>query len=202
MSAKKINEVIESILSEIGFLDASFTLDLGGMTPLPIAGVDSILDPEKLGLKWNGAYDSNNGTAVIYDFEGRPYIIKGQRGYDCLYDAVNRINKYLKDQNHRGLRENAFVPHSNDGGWLTHTLFPGEDGAPKQWTVVVGLQTFVVNSPVSAQLLLLAKDQDRREKEGLVRELTRLATMVEDGKLPREDVMAQAITAAKEAYAS
>ncbi len=62
-------------------------------------------------------YDSNNGVIVIYDENGRPWII---RDYNDLI-LGNRILKVIHEHD---LKRGAYVPHSNDGGHFVDKVLP------------------------------------------------------------------------------
>ena len=53
-------------------------------------------------------WDSNNGVTVVYDKEGKSWV----------------INKTLQITD-RDIRRGAYVAFSNDGGYGIHQLFPG-----------------------------------------------------------------------------
>lgn len=57
-------------------------------------------------------YDSNNGVMVIYDEEGRPWLIRN--------GLVEKEAQSLIDLYH--LQHGAYVPHSNDGGRFVHEV--------------------------------------------------------------------------------
>ena len=59
-------------------------------------------------------YDHNNGVVVVYDEEGRPWIIPGNLLTGKAAEMLRKL--YLK----RG----AFVPHSNDGGHFIRDVLP------------------------------------------------------------------------------
>ena len=58
-------------------------------------------------------YDSNNGVTVVYDEEGRPWII---RSVPLFSEEVRIIL--------RNLKHGAYVPHSNDGGNFVLNILP------------------------------------------------------------------------------
>ncbi|MFA5744620.1 MAG: hypothetical protein WC887_00135 [Candidatus Paceibacterota bacterium] len=55
-------------------------------------------------------HDSNNGVVVVYDEEGRPWIICNPLGFN------NILQSYPME------RRGAYVPHSNDGGYFVHEV--------------------------------------------------------------------------------
>jgi len=60
-------------------------------------------------------YDSNNGVMVVYDEEGRPWILQ----YSLVTDKV--MEKLRREYS---LKHGAYVPHSNDGGHFVHEALP------------------------------------------------------------------------------
>ena len=56
-------------------------------------------------------YENNNGIAVVYDEEGRPWV------------TCTSNDKWKAFFNER-LRRGAYVPHSNDGGHFVRTVIP------------------------------------------------------------------------------
>ncbi len=63
-------------------------------------------------------YDSNNGVTVVYDEDGRPWIIRSSHidkvGMDSLHIAAGEYN----------MKRGAYVPHSNDGGTFVNEVLP------------------------------------------------------------------------------
>ena len=64
-------------------------------------------------------YDSNNGVTVVYDEDGRPWIIQSNLGFsqivaESLQNAVEELE----------LKRGAYVPHSNDGGQFVRVVIP------------------------------------------------------------------------------
>lgn len=51
-------------------------------------------------------FDSNNSVTVVYDEEGRPWIIPSKKANGGIWDEICVYQ----------LRAGAYVPHSNDGG--------------------------------------------------------------------------------------
>ena len=64
-------------------------------------------------------YDTNNGTIVVYDEQGRPWIESGRKAW------VQQILD-MQDQNPdlEPLKHGAYVPHSNDGGYFMNEVLP------------------------------------------------------------------------------
>lgn len=60
-------------------------------------------------------HDTNNGVAVFYDEEGHAWI---SRGYRAIEEAILQIRVMAH------LERGAFVPFSNDGGYMIQILFP------------------------------------------------------------------------------
>ena len=62
-------------------------------------------------------YDSNNGVTVVYDEDGRPWII--------ITFAISKVavsfNEAVLEHN---LQRGAYVPHSNDGCYFIHKVIP------------------------------------------------------------------------------
>lgn len=56
--------------------------------------------------------DYNNGVQVVYDEEGRPWILQGSKVTDAVVAELRAYN----------LKHGAFVPHSNDGGRFVHEI--------------------------------------------------------------------------------
>jgi len=50
--------------------------------------------------------DCKNGVMVVYDEEGRPWIMRGSKVDDTVRQGLGDFN----------LSRGAYVPHSNDGG--------------------------------------------------------------------------------------
>jgi len=92
-------------LFEAGFFSAiGTTEEVGGKPRLVELGTPN---------RW----DSNNGVTVVYDGDGRPWIIRGH--VDNLSDLIPNIGWWLGQQNH-----GAYVPHSNDGGKFVRDVLP------------------------------------------------------------------------------
>jgi len=62
-------------------------------------------------------WDSNNGVTVIYDEEGRPWIIRNN--YDD--EVADAIQVLIHDHD---VQRGAYVPHSNDGGHFVCEVIP------------------------------------------------------------------------------
>lgn len=62
-------------------------------------------------------YDYNNGVMVIYDEQGRPWIIRSD--YD--EEVKEKIETLVSE--HR-MKRGAYVPHSNDGGKFVRKILP------------------------------------------------------------------------------
>jgi len=60
-------------------------------------------------------YDSNNGTVVVYDEEGRPWITRFSSEIGNICEDLRRSFS---------LQHGAFVPHSNDGGNFVRNVIP------------------------------------------------------------------------------
>ena len=181
---------MRATLKQLGFLDVSWTLDMGGMTPLRNCTHENILSPVGSEHRWTLCYDTNNGTGVVYDQEGRAWIT---RSYNKVGEACQALEE-LGITINRG----AYVPHSNDGGNMAHFFLPERsEGRPKTYTVVVGLVTYVVERLIAAQILQLARyaDQDKKYEEAL--RLKKVAAQVEERKLLPYDGMVAAVTDAK-----
>ncbi len=75
--------------------------------------------------------DYNNGTNVVYDEEGRPWVMHGSKMTDAI---LHELRTYP-------LQRGAYVPHSNDGGYFMRkvlpTLFPSRTNPPIDDKVVV-----------------------------------------------------------------
>lgn len=54
-------------------------------------------------------FDHNNGVTVVYDQEGRPWVIQGKR---LVYGTMDRLRRY------HSLQHGAYVPFSNGGRWF------------------------------------------------------------------------------------
>ena len=57
-----------------------------------------------------GTRDYNNGVHVVYDEQGRPWILQGRGMTDAKKAELSSYN----------LGWGAYVPHSNDGGHFVH----------------------------------------------------------------------------------
>lgn len=55
-------------------------------------------------------YDSNNGVSVVFDEEGRPWIVVNRNMND---ETAPKLTEILHEY---GVKRGAYVPHSNDGG--------------------------------------------------------------------------------------
>lgn len=62
-------------------------------------------------------WDYNNGVAVVYDEEGRPWVLPGEKFTEKIQD---RLEMGLR------LTRGAYVPHSNDGGGFVRRVILGE----------------------------------------------------------------------------
>jgi len=69
-------------------------------------------------------YDHNNGTFVVYDEEGRPWIPSEKGKVQALW------NEFPEHYHH--MQQGAYVPHSNDGGHFVRIDLPSLfDRCPK-----------------------------------------------------------------------
>jgi hypothetical protein len=92
---------LSHVLLDFGFFSALGTSERG-------------LPPEEALVKRGtpNTFDSNNGVTVVYDEEGRPWIMH----HTCVTDEVwNALQEY-------SLKCGANVPHSNDGGHFMHEV--------------------------------------------------------------------------------
>jgi hypothetical protein len=69
-----------------------------------------------IGKRTPMTYDANNGTVVIYDEHGWPWVILSEK----LPCPIGNLEKYFSVVFVRG----AFVPHSNDGGHFMCEVLP------------------------------------------------------------------------------
>lgn len=63
-------------------------------------------------------YDHNNGVAVVYDEDGRPWIKPVRDFTDEVRTAVWTLLDEFK------IKQGAYVPHSNDSGHFVRTVLP------------------------------------------------------------------------------
>ena len=69
-------------------------------------------------------YDRNMGVLAVYDEDGRPWI----RKYETLRISFgNRLGNAFEDKllpKFSRLKQGAYVPHSNDGGFFFEETWP------------------------------------------------------------------------------
>lgn len=70
-----------------------------------------------VGRRTPNTYDSNNGVTVVYDEEGRPWIVRN----DHLDGVMEKFQIVIAEHS---LKRGAYVPHSNDGGYFVHEVLP------------------------------------------------------------------------------
>jgi hypothetical protein len=99
---RRVMGIIVGFLSE-RLLRHRFFWVLGTMENLALVTSGLCQVERKEPLTW----DQNNGVVVVYDEEGRPWIIRRTEAIDLL------IETFCRDF---GLQRGAYVPHSNDGG--------------------------------------------------------------------------------------
>ena len=89
-------------LIDLGFFSALGTSENSGMMR------------EEVHVKRGTAntFDYNNGVTVVYDEEGRPWILHNSRLTD---EAAEKLREY-------SLKRGAHVPHSNDGGYFVREI--------------------------------------------------------------------------------
>lgn len=80
-------------------------IDLGFFSVL---GTSERLTSEEYYVKRGqpNTHDYNNGILVVYDEEGRPWIIRDPKANYTIWRKLREFN----------LSQGAYVPHSNDGG--------------------------------------------------------------------------------------
>ncbi|RJQ37825.1 hypothetical protein C4552_00320 [Candidatus Parcubacteria bacterium] len=82
-------------LLDLGFFSALGTTEHCGGVPRQVR--------RRTAYRW----DYNNGVAVVYDEEGRPWILPGEKFTQKIKDKLEiRLR----------LTQGTYVPHSNDGG--------------------------------------------------------------------------------------
>ncbi len=93
---------LSHILIDLGFFSALGTSEHLGMTP------------EECHVKRGqpNTQDYNNGVQVVYDENGRPWIIHGSKVDDTVQQGLWDFN----------LSRGAYVPHSNDGGYFIREI--------------------------------------------------------------------------------
>ena len=70
-----------------------------------------------VGHRTSNTHDRNNGVKVVYDEEGRPWIISSD--YD--QEFTEKLQKVLEEYE---VKQGAYVPHSNDDGYFIHEILP------------------------------------------------------------------------------
>ena len=95
---------LSQTLQELGFYKALNSREFPGMSREGVV----------VGTGTKNTWDQNNGTTVVYDEEGSPWVIR---------------NRFLTEGCAKELRGfhlemGAYVPHSNDGGEFILTHFP------------------------------------------------------------------------------
>lgn len=90
--------LLSHILLDLGFFSALGTSEHPGMMK------------EEVYVKRGtpNTCDDNNGVTVVYDEEGRPWIIRNSRITPEMQAVLRAYT----------LERGAHVPHSNDGGWF------------------------------------------------------------------------------------
>jgi len=95
-------------LKNLGFFSALGTTEHSGMSEKGY--------PVKHGTP--NTHDYNNGTHVVYDEEGRPWII-GRSSLSDIQETALREFIVAND-----LQHGAYVPHSNDSGRFVREVMP------------------------------------------------------------------------------
>lgn len=93
-------------------------IDLGFFSALGTSEHPGVMRVERhVGRGIANTCDSNNGVTVVYDEDGRPWILKD--------DRIEEIRKEFQEviTEHR-LTRGAYVPHSNDGGYFVREILP------------------------------------------------------------------------------
>ncbi len=103
-----MDSMISHNLKDLGFFSAIGTTEHSGMEA---KGQEH---PVKSGTP--KTFDYNNGTYVVYDEQGRPWIVSS------LSD-IQRANLQELIATHE-LQHGAYVPHSNDSGHFVREVMP------------------------------------------------------------------------------
>lgn len=98
-------EKLSHQLLDLGFFSALGTTEHPGLRPVGV--VVHRGEPNR--------YDANNGMTVVYDEEGRPWIIPSERARAMGDKFVDLFSRYF-------LKRGAHVPHSNDAGHFMDEL--------------------------------------------------------------------------------
>ena len=93
---------LSHILIDLGFFSALGTSEHPGMA----------CEDRHVERGQPNTQDYNNGVLVVYDEDGRPWIIHGSKVDDT-------VQRGLRDFN---LSRGAYVPHSNDGGYFIREI--------------------------------------------------------------------------------
>lgn len=101
------------VLVDLGFKDVCGMLECRGGV-LEGCTLDNILKPKE---QFAFRFDTNNGVCVIYDELGHAWI---NRSYRLLEVALCQIRVMAH------IERGAYVPFSNDGGYMAVILFPEE----------------------------------------------------------------------------
>ena len=117
---------MQEILKRSGFVDVTWTISMDGDFCWDRCKRDAIVTPDVTKAKMQG---TSNGTFVVWDDEGHPWI---KRGYRSMHDIKIKLRK-IGIEIFDGVR----VPHSNDGGMICGFFFPYwlDDVPPAHWTV-------------------------------------------------------------------
>lgn len=93
---------LSHILIDLGFFSALGTSEHPGMMS------------EECHVKRGtpNSQDYNNGVLVVYDEEGRPWVIHGSKVTDTVKKGLSGYD----------LSRGAYVPHSNDGGYFIREI--------------------------------------------------------------------------------
>lgn len=110
-----MGEDLRNELLELGFLMVLGTVEVSAVRHFT-AHVDGDGQLVLVGKGEPKHWDSNNGTTVVYDQEGYPWI-KSSKFFGTEGVPLTAVMR------RHGLTRGAYVPHSNDGGTWKRYLF-------------------------------------------------------------------------------
>lgn len=93
---------LSPILLELGFFSALGTTEHPGLSR----------EGQHVKRAVPNTADYNNGIVVVYDEEGRPWIMRGVNMTNVVHETLRSFD----------LTQGAYVPHSNDGGYFVHEV--------------------------------------------------------------------------------
>ena len=113
MGKSNVSKLSHSLL-DLGFICALGMVEIPHAKPI-LSNVYAYILRRDSPLRW----DENNGVVVIYDKEGRPWIMTSKLIKEK--DIDYKIGKLISDHH---VKRGAFVPFSNDGGWFVGSILP------------------------------------------------------------------------------